>query len=224
MALNDIISAAKTELENMNYACIGKNYRTGDIRKVSAKLFKDIKDKPIETVFHVCNKLLEQHNWPMGIIAYDFAFRMRKQYDEKTFSVFECWLEKYVRGWGDCDDFCTHAFGELICQNTKLAENIVTWTKRDEFWMRRAAAVVLIPSVWHDKYNETNPLRISDILMTDEHHLVLKGYGWMLKVLSVKEPELVFDYLLKKKSEMPRVAYRYALEKMDADKKRALMR
>jgi len=221
--MNDIISTAKTELENMNYASVGKNYRTGDIRKLSAKLFKDIKDMPIETVFSVCGELLEQRNWPMGIIAYDFAFRMRKQYDEKTFSVFEGWLEKYVRGWGDCDDFCTHAFGELICQNTKLAENTVAWTKRDEFWMRRAAAVVLLPSIGKNKYNETNPLRISDILMKDEHHLVLKGYGWMLKILSTREPELVFEYLMKNKTIMPRVAYRYALEKMDAEKKKILL-
>jgi len=222
--MNEIISAARAELENVNNTPTGNHLKTGDIRKISAKLFQNVKGRPAEYVFSVCSELLEQRNWPMGVIAYDFAYRIRKQYDEKTFRIFEGWLEKYVRGWGDCDDFCTHAFGELICQNTKLAENIGTWTKRDEFWMRRAAAVVLIPSVWHDKYNETNPLRISDILMTDEHHLVLKGYGWMLKVLSVKEPELVFDYLLKKKSEMPRVAYRYALEKMDADKKRALMR
>ena len=89
--------------------------------------------------------------------------------------------------------------------------------------MRRAAAVVLIPSIWQDKYKETNPLRISDLLMIDEHDLVRKGYGWMLKILSVKEPELVFDYLLQNKAAMPRVAYRYALEKMDAEKTRILM-
>ena len=178
---------------------------------------------PVDHVFSVCNDLLEQRNWPMGVIAYDFAYRMRKQYDDKTFVIFEEWLGKYVRGWGDCDDFCTHAFGELICQNTKLAENIIAWTKREEFWMRRAASVVLIPSIGQSKYRETNPLIISDILMTDEHDLVRKGYGWMLKMLSTKEPELVFSYLLKNKAIMPRVAYRYALEKMDANQKRILM-
>lgn len=67
---------------------------------------------------------------------------MRKQYDEATFTVFESWLEQYVCGWGDCDDFCTHAFGELICQNTELSKKTVLWAQRDEFWMRRASARV----------------------------------------------------------------------------------
>jgi len=221
--MNNLVVTAKTELAYLHNTVTGNHIKTGDIRKLSTKLFRGIKEQPLDTVFSICEELLEEHNWSLGIIAYDFAYRMRKQYDNKTFSVFEGWLEKYVRGWGDCDDFCTHAFGELICQNEKLVENIIDWTKRDEFWMRRAAAVVLIPSIRQDKYNETNPLRISDILMFDEHHLVLKGYGWMLKILSVKEPKLVFEYLVNNIEVMPRVAYRYALEKMDIESKRILM-
>ena len=221
--MSEIVSAAITELEEANRTPTGKHLKTGDIRKLSAKLFKEIKSKPVDYIFSVCENLLDQRSWPLGKIAFDFAYRAKKQYDEKAFEIFEGWLEKYVRGWGDCDDFCTHAFGELICQKTKLAENIIAWTKREEFWMRRAAAVVLIPPIRRDKYNEINPLHISDVLMTDEHYLVLKGYGWMLKELSVKEPELVFRYLTKNETVMPRVAYRYALEKMDIDKRRILM-
>jgi len=221
--MNEIIITAKKELGNINTTAQSGHLKTADIRKLSAKLFKSINDKSKEYVFAVCDELLKQRNWAMGVIAFDFAYRTKGQYDKNTFNIFETWLEEYVRGWGDCDDFCTHAFGELICQNTKLTPKIVKWTKRNEFWMRRASAVILIPSIWQDKYVETNPLKISDILMEDEHDLVLKGYGWMLKILSIKEPVLVFEYLLKNKSIMPRVSYRYALEKMDIKKKKILM-
>ena len=153
--MDEIVTAAKKEIEYCR--------NTGDIRKLSAKFFKNIKDKKTNYIFTVCDELLEQREWALGVIAFDFAYRMKKQYDERTFAVFESWLEKYVRGWGDCDDFCTHAFGELICQNTKLTANIIAWTKREEFWMRRASAVVLIPSIYRDQYNETNPLQISYI-------------------------------------------------------------
>lgn len=47
----------------------------------------------------------------------------------------------------------------------------------------------------------------------DEHELVRKGYGWMLKILSMKEPELVFDYLMQHKEVIPRKSFRYALKK-----------
>jgi 3-methyladenine DNA glycosylase AlkD len=57
----------------------------------------------------------------------------------------------------------------------------------------------------------------------DEHDLVRKGYGWMVKILSIKEPQLIFDYLLKNKNVMPRVSYCYALEKMDPKRRKILV-
>ncbi len=221
--MNDIVSMIRTELEKANTTPSGNHIKTGDVRKISARVFNSLKNKSKDYVFSVCVELLEQHDWPMKVIAFDFAYRMRKQYDESTFPIFESWLERYVRGWGDCDDFCTHAFGELICQYTELSKKTILWTQRDEFWMRRASAVVLIPSIRRDKYKETNPLQVSDILMQDEHDLVRKGYGWMLKTLSVKEPELVFGYLMKNKYIMPRVSYRYALEKLSEEQRKILM-
>lgn len=211
--MNEIIITAKKEIRNC------KN--TGDIRKMSARLFQLVKDNTIDNIFSICGEFLEEH---MLCIAFDFAYRMRNQYDEYTFALFEKWLEKYVRGWGDCDDFCVHAFGELICQRSELVSNIIAWTQREEFWMRRASAVVLLVSIKHDKYKDINPLQISDLLMKDEHYLVQKGYGWLLKELSIKEPKLVFEYLLKNKTMMPRLSYRYSLQKMDSDKKKILLK
>lgn len=159
----------------------------------------------------------------MGVIAYDFAYRVRNQYDDNTFSIFESWLSEYVRGWGDCDDFCTHAFGTLLIQKPELFFKIILWTNREEFWMRRAAAVILIPSINQNKYNKLEPFLVSERLMKDDNDLVRKGYGWMLKVLSLKEPEQVYKYLMNNRDVMPRVSFRYAMEKMSKDKKEKLM-
>jgi len=221
--MNDFVKKAVFEFEKLSSTPKGEHLRTGEIRKLSARLFRELNKKSKEIVFPICESLLEQHNWPMSVIAYDFAYRIKNQYDNDTFYLFESWLVKYIRGWGSCDDFCTHAFGELITQNTGLVKNIIPWTAREEFWMRRAAAVVLIPSIRCNKYMETNPTQVSDLLMQDTEELVLKGYGWMLKVLSTKAPDMVYDYLKKNKFIMPRVAFRYALEKMDRERKNELL-
>lgn len=196
---------------------------TGKVRAISGALYRKLEDKHIDHVLVHCEALLEEREWALGVIAYDWAFRVRKQYSDDTFFTFENWLLKYVKDWGDCDDFCTHAFGELISQNNDLFEHVVKWTKHPNFAVRRAAAVVLIYPIKYHKYSKINPYIISDALMTDEHYLVLKGYGWMLKVLSESEPESVYAYLLKNKVTMPRVSYRYALEKFDKQIKQQLM-
>ena len=177
----------------------------------------------MDTVFGYCRDLLEEHSWELGVIAFDWAYRMRGQYTKETFDLFESWLLEHVRGWGDCDDLCTHAVGELLCQFPELFDRIAKWTGYTEFWMRRAAAVTLIPALHKDRYSAFDPFIISDALMLDGNDLVRKGYGWMLKTYSYKEFDKVYGYLKKNKEIMPRVAFRYAMEKMPADVRKELM-
>ncbi len=219
-----LLEKAKQEIDTLKQnSPVGKHIKTGDIRKLSGRLFREIEYKNIDHVFCLCEEFLEQHTWELGVIAFDWAFRMKKDYSHDTYRVFYGWLKKYVRGWGDCDDFCTHAFGELLRQEKSLFANVMEWTKDSDFWMRRASAVVLIPAILHNDFEGINPLLISDRLMNDEHELVLKGYGWMLKSLSQINQSTVEEYLVKNHKQMPRVAYRYALEKFDNDTKKKLM-
>ena len=202
----------------------GKHLVTGDIRRVSARLFRKIEDRRIDHVLVLCEELLSQRDWALGVIAFDWAYRVREQYNAETYGIFFGWLKNYVRGWGDCDDFCTHAFGELLRNRRELFSSILEWTKDGDFWVRRASAVVLIPAILHNDYNGISPFMISDALICDGHELVLKGYGWMLKCYSQAEPETVKRYLIDRRAVMPRVAFRYALEKYDAETRNTLLK
>ena len=216
----NIVSEANKEIKKFQEIAPPK---TGDFRKISAKLYKSISDKSAENVLSLSTDLLDEHSWGMGVIAFDLAYRARKSYSYATYDVFYGWLKKYVGGWGDCDDFCTHAFGELLRQRKELFSNILSWTDDEDFWVRRASAVILIPAILHNDYEGINPLVISDKLMNDKHYLVLKGYGWMLKSLSQVNPTLVKEYLVYNHSVMPRVSYRYALQKFDKKTRDELM-
>ena len=128
-----------------------------------------------------------------------------------------------MHGWGDCDDFCTHAFGELLRRYKSLFPKIKEWTKHEDFWVRCASAVVLIPAILNNDYEEIEPLVISDLLMSDTHDLVQKGYGWMLKSLSQVDMDAVTQYLIDNHDKMPRTAYRYASQKYDDEMRKKLM-
>jgi len=191
---------------------------------VSAKYYSLIKKKPKEEIFKICEDLLKSGCSEEKTIAFDWAFRLRKHYEESDFNIFESWLEKYVTGWGSCDDLCTHAFGAFIYQFPEFIPEIKKWTKSDNRWLRRASAVVLIYSIRRDKYLETI-FEIADMLLLDEEDLVQKGYGWMLKEASNLYPQEVFQYVMKHKAEMPRTSLRYAIEKMPPEwKKKAMAR
>ena len=219
----DIVNKLQDSLKKIGRTPSAGHPKLQDIRRLSAKAFQGLEDKGIENVLSICETLLKEKDYCLNVIAYDFAYRVRKQYNDKTFDIFENWLLKYIRDWNDCDDFCTHAFSELIKKDKKLTDKVVKWAKNHEFAVRRATAVILIPLIRMNKYAGINPFGIANLLMNDEHDLVQKGYGWMLKVYGEKEPTLVYEYLKENRSKMPRVAFRYAMEKLPTKMKRELM-
>lgn len=222
--MESVVQAAEEELRRLAAAVPkGKHILTGDVRRLSGKLYRQVGEKDSGRVFALCEAFLSRRDWAMGVIAFDWAYRVRAQYTEDAYPVFYRWLKEYVRGWGDCDDFCTHAFGELLRQQKKLFPQVLDWTGSGDFWVRRAAAVVLIPSIMKNDYEGLEPYAVADQLLADPHDLVRKGYGWMLKCLSQVDPEGVQAYLAAHCHNMPRVAYRYAMEKFDRETRERLM-
>lgn len=220
----DIVERAAAELERMAQAAPpGKHIATGEIRRLSSRLYWQAALKEIDPVLALCEELLAQRDWALGVIAFDWAYRVKAQYTADTYERFYRWLKEYVRGWGDCDDFCTHAFGELVRQRKELFSKVAEWTEDADFWVRRASAVVLIPSILREDRQGLWPYAIVDRLLGDQHNLVQKGYGWMLKCLSQTDPGGVEAYPAAHCREMPRAAFRYALEKFPQNTRARLM-
>jgi len=196
--------------------------RTPQIRKISQKYFSAIKDRPKQEIFSLCEKLLQAGFGEERGIAFDWAYRLRKKFEKKDFSLFESWLKKYVTNWGACDSFCCGALGYFIYQFPEYFPKVKKWAVSKNRWVRRASAVVFIFSI--DKKKSLAPVfEIADILLLDKDDMVQKGYGWMLKVASNHEPKKVFEYVMRHKKEMPRTALRYAIEKLSPDLRKQAM-
>jgi 3-methyladenine DNA glycosylase AlkD len=190
-------------------------------REICRKHHRQVRGWPKEEILQICDELLVCREWEKTLAAFEFAYRIRR-YDEGDFSVFYRWLNDYVDGWGSCDDLCTHAFGWYVYQHPRCLDQIAGWTESGNCWVRRAAAVVLIYSIRRGKLFEEG-LQIADRLLLDQHDLVRKGYGWMLKEISNKDPKLIYDFVMARKHAMPRVSLRYAIEKMDPQSRNELM-
>jgi 3-methyladenine DNA glycosylase AlkD len=151
-------------------------------------------------------------------VACNWSYYVRKDYDPGDFKVFEKWIDSYVNNWASCDTLCNHTVGEFLEMYPEYVAGLKKWAKAKNHWLRRAAAVSLIIPAKKGKYLH-DILQIADILLGDQEDLVQKGYGWMLKAASQARQKEIFDYVIGKKSIMPRTALRYAIEKMPAELK-----
>ncbi|MBI5065133.1 DNA alkylation repair protein [Candidatus Woesearchaeota archaeon] len=182
------------------------------VRKLSAKKFKEIKHSDKKQIFELCKNLLKYKDNSYRDIAFDWAFRIKKQYTKEDFAIFENWLDTYVNTWGSCDDLCTHAFGYFLFIFPEFIPKIHEWIISNNKWKRRASAVIFIYSARQNKHLE-DILKIAKSLLLDKEDLVQKAYGWLLKETAKHKQKEVFQFVIKNRKLMSRTALRYAIEK-----------
>ncbi|UCE96276.1 MAG: DNA alkylation repair protein [Candidatus Bathyarchaeota archaeon] len=183
------------------------------VRKISSEFFRIVKKQPKRRILQLCNDLLESDNSEERTIAFDWAFRLKRTYEKSDFQLLEKWLTKHVHSWGACDDLCTHALGAFIYKFPEFIKKSREWTQSKNCWTRRASAVCLIYSIRRKKHLE-DIFKTADALLTDQDIMVQKGYGWMWKEASNNYPKEVFNYVMINRRQMPRIALRYAIEKL----------
>ena len=192
------------------------------VKKVANEVFKQAKEIPKEDLLDSCEVLYKSERPGESGAASIWISKISRKFTRSDFTRFESWLKKYVDNWGRCDTFCGGFFGELILMYPDLVTKTQKWTKSKNRWLRRASAVILIPSLRKDKQLD-NAFKVADILLPDKDDMVQKGYGWMLKVAADKHMDEVYQYVLEHKAEMPRTALRYAIEKMPVKMRKKAM-
>lgn len=185
------------------------------VKKIAKLYWLQIKDKPKKEIFDLCDQLLDIGYMETSIVAFAWALALKKQYEFSDFKVFEHWLKNYVTNWALCDDLCGGALGILLKQYPELIDKTKSWVYSKNRWVRRASVVCLI---YTGLTREQLPIIFNrcTILLTDEDPMIQKGYGWLLKKAADRYKKEVFEFVMKHKREMPRMALRYAIEKMPA--------
>ncbi len=187
--------------------------KTAVVNRIAKEYFSEVKTLNKQEIFDLCEQLLVSGFGEEAWIAGDWAERIHEQFTPEDFITFEHWLNKYIDTWAKCDHLCNHAVGSFMQKYPTYVKQLKKWTKSSNRWVKRAAAVTLILPARKGLFLN-NIFEITDMLLLDQDDMVQKGYGWLLKEASKVYQQEVFDYVIKHKSQMPRTALRYAIEKM----------
>jgi 3-methyladenine DNA glycosylase AlkD len=197
--------------------------KTATVIAIAKKYWKEVKGRQKAEIFDLCEELYQSGYMEESFIVSEWAHSLSGRYEDKDIDVFRRWIDTYITNWASCDGFCNHTMGDFIEQYPEHIDDLKTWTRSKNRWMRRAAAVSLIVPAKHGKFlNES--MAIAGLLLTDADDMVQKGYGWLLKEASRKHTDEIFSYVMKNKRVMPRTALRYAIELMPRDLKAEAMK
>jgi 3-methyladenine DNA glycosylase AlkD len=197
--------------------------KTATVTAIAKKYWKEVHGRPKAEIFALCEELYQSGYLEESFIVSNWAHALSGRYEREDLAIFRHWIDTYITNWASCDGFCNHTMGDYIGKYPEYIAELKRWTRSENRWMRRAAAVSLIVPAKHGKFLEES-LAIADLLLTDSDDMVQKGYGWLLKEASRTHTVEVFSYVMKNKKTMPRTALRYAIELMPKDLKAEAMK
>jgi len=130
--------------------------------------------------------------------------------------LFDFYIHAVYRGavnnW-DLVDTSAPQLGKLLVEQPRKTL-IIKLAKSDNLWERRVAIMFTFAHIRAGEFGV--PQHISMILLHDEHDLIHKAVGWMLREIGNRDIEVLRAFLAKFHKEMPRTMLRYAIEKLDA--------
>jgi 3-methyladenine DNA glycosylase AlkD len=224
--MNQIIQKIRTELKNNIDDSTKKSFqrffkeevrcygvKTGIVGKIANKYWKELEKLDKKEIFNIFEELYKSDYTEEAFVVSFLAPKLADVFEPDDIKLFKKWIEKYINNWTKCDGFCNHTIGSFIEKYPESTKELKSWTKSNNRWLKRAAAVSLIVPAKRGKFLK-DVFKITDKLLLDKDDMTQKGYGWLLKEASRVHQTEVFNYVLKNKDRMPRTALRYAIELM----------
>lgn len=135
----------------------------------------------------------------------------------KKRQIFEFYLNnaKNINNWDLVDVSCPNIVGDFL--QKEGAEILKQLAKSENLWERRIAIVSTYSFIKNRNFGDT--LAISDMLLKDEHDLIHKAVGWMLREVGKRNKEVLEIFLSTRYKEMPRTMLRYSIEKFPQEER-----
>lgn len=135
--------------------------------------------------------------------------------------IFQTLLDNtaHVNNWDLVDTSAPSIVGAHLLHRSR--EPLRGLARSNSVWERRMAIVATLTFIRDGDYDET--FRLARRLLRDEHDLIRKATGWMLREVGKRDEPRLVAFLERHAHEMPRVMLRYAVGRLDPSTRKQLL-
>jgi len=185
----------------------------------SRKIAKEFKNLILSEIHELLNSKVHEERL---IALFILTEQYRKGDEEKKNAIFNFYLKntKRVNNWDLVDLSAEKIIGAYLMDKDKKV--LFKLARSKSLWEKRIAIMSTFQFIKNGMFETT--LEISDILLKEEHDLIHKAVGWMLREIGNRNLVVEELYLKKHYKTMPRTMLRYAIEKFPEQKRQAYLK
>jgi 3-methyladenine DNA glycosylase AlkD len=175
-----------------------------DIRRVA----KEFQDTPVGEI----KKILASRYHEERLLALLMLVREFAKGDEALKKrIYGLYLRntRYINNWDLVDLSAPNIVGTYLLDKSR--KPLYAFARSKDLWKRRIAILSTAAFIRQNDFDDT--LRISESLLKDDHDLLHKAAGWMLREVGKRSLPREEEFLRKHYKNMPRTMLRYAIER-----------
>lgn len=117
----------------------------------------------------------------------------------------------FVNNWDLVDSSAPYILGPYLHQKKK--DILYEFARSEDLWRRRISIITCFYFIRQNEFDDA--LAICELLLDDQHDLIHKATGWMLREIGNRDLDSETAFLNKHCKNMPGTMLRYAIEKFE---------
>ncbi len=195
-------------------------YGEGDVfvgikMPVQRKIAKEFKNLNFDDIRELIDSTIHEERM-IGLLILQGKYEQGDEKEKEIVFKFYIRNRKGINNWDLVDISAPKIVGEHLLERDKKL--LYEFARSKNLWERRIAILSTFTFIRAGKFGTT--LKISDILLDDDHDLIHKAVGWMLREIGKKDLIAEEKFLKPRYKKMPRTMLRYAIEKFPEVKRK----
>jgi 3-methyladenine DNA glycosylase AlkD len=186
---------------------------------VLRKLSKEHDALPVnEVVLLLGSSVHEERLLALMLLVNAFA----KGEEKHRKKIYDLYLKntRYINNWDLVDLTAPNIVGSYLLDKSR--KPLYALAKSTDLWKRRISILATFQFIKQHDFDDS--LKISKILLIDEHDLIHKAVGWMLREVGKRSLSVEERFLKQHYKKMPRTMLRYAIERFPEAKRKKYLK
>ena len=187
---------------------------------VLRKFVREIRD---DVSLETASELLQGKFHEARLLALMLMVKLFEQADDSAKrEIYAAYLShtSHINNWDLVDSSAAPIVGGWLF--TRDRRPLYKLAKLNSLWERRIAVIATFHFIRKNDFADT--LKLCELLLRDDHDLMHKACGWMLREVGKRDVKTLEAFLEKHAAQMPRTMLRYAIEKFPEPRRHFFLR